>query len=75
MKKLFAVLFLAFVLLLLLGCKTASKEIVVPKLEVEIAQEDLEAGISEADALDQDLDTSDLEDIDAQIDELEETNK
>ncbi len=60
-------LFLILLVALVIGCKKAPEE---PKLEVEIAEEDIEADISEIDTLEEDLDASELDEIDTLINDL-----
>jgi len=67
MKKMITALFLILLVALVIGCKKAPEE---PKLEVEIAEEDIEADISEIDTLEEDLDASELDEIDTLINDL-----
>lgn len=68
MKRILAgmvLLLLILLMLLTIGCK---KEV---RLDVEIAEEDVKADISEVDALAGDLEPSELEELDSLIEELE----
>ena len=66
MKKLITALFLILLVSIMIGCKAPEE----PKLEVEIAEEEIEADIAEIDALEEDLDSSELDELDSLINEL-----
>ena len=64
MRKILAVLALILIIAFVIGCEA-------PKSDVEVAEEDIEADISEIDALEEDLDMAELDELDALIEELE----
>lgn len=70
MRRIFAVLILAVFIIFIIGCK-APTEKEEPKLEVEIAEEDIETDLSEIDTLEEELDMPELDELDALIEELE----
>jgi len=64
MRKIFAVLALILIIAFVIGCEA-------PKSDVEVAEEDIESDISEIDALEEDLDMAELDELDTLIKELE----
>ncbi len=68
MKKIIVVLVLILLIYLVVNsCKTAEE----PQSEVEIAEEDIGEDISEIDKLEEELDMSELDELDALLEELE----
>ena len=67
MRKIFGLVCLILLVSLIFGCKPQKEE---PKLEVEVAEEDISSDISEIDTLEEDLDMSELDELDNLINEL-----
>lgn len=65
MRKILAALVLISLVIFITSCKAP------PKLEVEVAEEDIGADISEINTLEEDLNMSELEELDTLIEELE----
>lgn len=71
MKKILPILTLVLFVIFIIGCKNLMLEDEGPKSGVEVAEEDIEKDISEIDTLEEDLDMSELDELDALIEELE----
>ncbi|MBR9683700.1 hypothetical protein GOV03_04135 [Candidatus Woesearchaeota archaeon] len=67
MKKILSILILALFVVSIVGCTISE----TPTSEVEATEEDIEADISEIDALEEDLDMAELDELDALMEELE----
>lgn len=69
MRKLMGFLLLGIFLIFLLGCKPTQPA--PPKLEVETAEEEIGAVVSEINEIETDVDISGLEEMEKEIEELE----
>ncbi|MFH1683077.1 MAG: hypothetical protein ABIA37_04740 [Candidatus Woesearchaeota archaeon] len=72
MKKIIALIMVIFAALLIIACKAPVKEITSVGDVTGMEDADLEQDIKDIDALDQDLNLSELDEIDTALKELEE---